>query len=91
MGESKETMVCQSVNIFDRKKIEIVGAVEVISSTEKEVHIKLQDSFMQVFGEKLTILKLIPEEKLLSISGVINGINYPSKLTKKSLLGKVFK
>ena len=88
--ENKENIVHQ-VCIFDRKKMDIVGAVEVLSSTEKEVHIKLQDGYMKIFGERLTIQKLIPNEQLLSLSGEVSGINYFSKLTKKSFLKKVFK
>ena len=88
--ENKENIVHQ-VSIFDRKKMEIVGAVEVLSSTEKEVHIKLQDGFMKIVGERLTIQKLIPNELLLSLSGEIGGISYSSGITKKSLFKRVFK
>ena len=79
------------INIFGRQKLEIVGALEIISSTEKEIYIKLLSEIMIVVGEKLTILKLVPEEELLIVSGQINGINFQSKMTKKSIFGKVFK
>lgn len=88
--ENKDSAIHQ-VNIFDRKKMEIVGAVEVLSSTEKEAHIKLQDGFMQILGERLTIQKLIPEERFLTLSGEIVSVSYSSRLSKKSLLKKVFK
>ncbi|MBP3581681.1 MAG: YabP/YqfC family sporulation protein [Clostridia bacterium] len=88
--DNKDNIVHQ-VSIFDRKKMDIVGAVEVLSSTEKEVHIKLQDGFMKITGERLTIQKLIPNEFLLSLSGEIGGIGYSSRLTKKSFFKKVFK
>lgn len=79
------------INIFDRKKIDIVGVREVVSSTEKEIYVKLNDSLMHIVGVGLTILKLVPEEEVLSIAGQINGLNFISKITKKSLFGKVFK
>lgn len=79
------------INIFDRNKIEITGAKEVVSSTEKEVYIKISDGFMQILGSELTIVKLVPEEEFLMVSGQIGGLNFVSKLTKKSLFGKVFK
>lgn len=79
------------INIFDRQRIEILGAKEVVSSTEKEVYVKISDGFMQVLGLGLTITKLVPEEESLLISGQINGVNFISKMTKKSLFGKVFK
>ena len=79
------------INIFDRQKIEVVGVHEIISSTEKEIYIKIFGGVMVIFGEGLTILKLLPEEESLIVSGQINGINFQSKMSKKSLFGKVFK
>ena len=79
------------INIFDRQRIETFGVKEVVSSTEKEVYVKLSDGFMQIVGVGLTITKLVPEEETLFVSGQINGLNFISKMTKKSLFGKVFK
>lgn len=80
-----------SVNIFNREKIEIVGAIEVLSSTDKEIVAKLQDNFIFVTGLGLKITKLVPEDTLLIASGNIVGVRYESKLSKKSFLKKVFK
>ncbi len=80
-----------SVNIVRREKIEIVGATEVVSSTSQEIIAKLQDSYLVVTGSGLTISKLVPEETLLIANGVIAGLKYESKLSKKSFFGKVFK
>ena len=91
MEVEKNLLENQIVNIVGRKKIELTGAIEVLSSTEKEVIVKLEGSYMRIVGEKLKILKLIPNEKSLAISGEINGLSYMSKLSKKSFLGKVFK
>ena len=81
----------QIVNIFNRSRIDATGILEIISSTDKEIYAKLEDSVMFIVGEKMTITKLIPEEKLFSVSGIIKGVSYVEKLTKKSFLGKVFK
>ena len=88
---SKSLLKNHSVSISGRDKIEVLGVSEIFSSTDKEIYAKLEDSVMLIVGEKMTITKLIPEEKLLSVSGIINGVNYVEKLTKKSFLGKVFK
>lgn len=79
------------LTIFEREKLEITQAVEIVSSTEKEIFVKLEKDVLQILGEGLKINKLIPESKTLSVSGKINGINYISKLNKKSLFKKVFK
>lgn len=80
-----------SVNILNKEKIEIQGATEVMSSTDKEIIAKLQDFFVFVTGTNLTISKLVPEETLLVASGNITGLKYENRLTKKSFLKKVFK
>lgn len=79
------------VTIYEREKLEITQAIEIISSTDKEIYVKLEDEIMQILGESLKINKLVPENKVLSISGKINGLNYISKSSKKSLFKKVFK
>ena len=64
---------------------------EILSSTDKEVYVKLTGDVLQILGERMKINKLIPDEKTLSVSGKINGVNYISKLVKKSLFKRVFK
>ena len=85
--ESKQTCV----NIYNREKLEITGVVEVLSSSEKEIFAKLNDSIARISGNKMKITKLIPDEMLLVVSGSIDGVVYESKQTKKSFLKKVFK
>lgn len=89
--KSKPMFGPKSINIFERQKIEVLGALEIISSTEKEIYIKLVDGIMLISGEGLTILKLLPEEETLIVSGRIDGVNFKSKMSKKSIFGKVFK
>ena len=73
----------QNVNIFNREKIEVSGVLEVLSSTDKEVFLKLDGASACITGEKMKIVKLLPEEKLLSVSGVILGISFKNKIQKK--------
>ncbi len=80
-----------TVQIFARERIDVVGVLEVLSSTEKEVIAKLENDFLTISGSGMSILKLIPDEGLLSVSGNISGLSYVSKLSKKSFFGKVFK
>lgn len=89
--KNKGILEPRHIQIYDRQKIEVLGAKEIISSTEKEVFVKLGDGNMRIDGVGLTILKLVPEEEILIISGQINGINFQTKMTKKSILGRVFK
>lgn len=81
----------QKVVINNRNKIEVSGVVEVLSSTDKDVLARLEKDFIQISGSGLTITKLMPDEKLLTVTGQISGFEYISKLNKKSFFGKVFK
>ena len=81
----------QYVNILNRERIDVSGVLEVLSSTDKEIYVKLEDVVGVVIGEKMTITKLVPEEKVLSVSGRIVGVSFQNQLQKKSFLKKVFK
>ena len=88
---SKSLLKNHSVNISGRDKIEVLGATEILSSTDKEIIAKLQDSYIFVLGSGLVVSKLVPEEAILVATGNITGLRYENKLTKKSFLKKVFK
>lgn len=90
--EKTDKNVAEDLVLFERKKLEMHGIVEVLSCTEKEAHIKLEKDFVCVLGQGLKIVKLLPESKFLSLSGVeIKAISYSSTRSKKSLFAKVFK
>ena len=86
MAESNHSLV-----IYNREKIEVGDVLEILSSTEKEIYVKLSSEILQIFGERMKINKLSPDDKSLCVNGRINGVNYISKVAKKSFLKKVFK
>lgn len=89
--ETKTQKIVHTVSIYARERIEVAGAIEVVSSTEKEVIAKLRDYFMVISGTNLTIVKLVPEEEVLIVSGNISGLKYENKASKKTIFGRVFK
>lgn len=91
MSENKIVTVCQDVQIFNREKITVSGVLEILSSTDKEIYLKLENSFMQISGNKLSIVELDAQAKTFSANGLIDGLAYHAKQTKKSFFGKVFK
>lgn len=86
MSENNHTIA-----IHCRERLDVTDVLEIISSTDKEIYVQLSNEVLQVFGEKMKINKLSPEEKSLSVVGKISGLRYISKITKKSFLKKVFK
>ena len=91
MAENKEIAISQDVSITNREKITVTGVLEIISSTDKEINLKLENSYLQIVGEKLTILKLEPEQRFLCVKGFVVGLSYQTKHNKKTFFGKVFK
>ena len=83
--------VNHTLSIFNRERLDVTSALEILSSSEKEVFVRLEKEVLQILGEDLKINKLIPESQTLSVTGKINGINYISKMAKKSIFKKVFK
>ena len=85
------TECSHNLTIYNRERLEVTDALEVISSTDKEIFVKLSNEILQIVGNEMKINKLAPEEKLLSVIGKIGGVNYISKIMKKSIFKKVFK
>ena len=91
MEEIKSSAKTETIRLFAREKLEVVGVEEVVSSTEKEAIVKVENGLLVVQGSGITISKLVPEDRFLILSGKIKMISFEEKLTKKSLMSKVFK
>jgi len=91
MEDQKNKINNQLVELYDRQKLKIVGAVEVVNSSDSDVLIKMENSYMFINGEGMTIIKLDPENRLLEVKGKINLISYQNKLQRKSFFKRVFK
>ena len=87
----KSDIKVNMVTIYNREKMEILGASEVLSSTQNEVIARVCDSLMIITGTELRVSKFVPEDKVLGIVGTVNAVKYENKVSKKSFLGKVFK
>ena len=89
---NQKTIVKKNViNIYNREKIDLTGVKEVLSSTDKQVIVKVEDSIIFIQGRELRVVKLIPEDEFLSISGFVDALKYDKKINKKSFMTKVFK
>ena len=93
MEKSADNLIVKNniINMYNREKLEITGVTEVISSTDKEIITKIQNVILVVFGNDLRVVKLVPEDMLLNVSGKIDGLKYETKINKKSFMSKVFK
>lgn len=93
MEKINENLIVKNniINMYNREKLEVTGVTEVLSSSEKEIITKVQNVVLVIFGSELRVIKLVPEDSFLSVSGKIDGLRYETKLNKKSFMSKVFK
>ena len=93
MEKSAENLVVKNhiINLYNREKLDITGITEVLSSTEREIITKVQNVMLVIFGSDLRVVKLVPEDTFLTVTGKIDGLKYETKLNKKSFMSKVFK
>jgi hypothetical protein len=64
------------INLYNREKMELTGIKEVISSTDKEIIARVDNSIITIQGKELRVVKLMPEDEFLSISGMIDLFKY---------------
>ena len=79
------------LTIYGRERVEVTDVLEILSSTDKEIYVRLSNEILQMIGDHMKINKLSPEDGVLCVYGKINGLNYISKFAKKSFFKKVFK
>ena len=81
----------QSILLEDRSKLTINGATKVLSSTNTQAVIEMQDQNLIVLGQNIEITKLNLENNEVVFKGEINSIKYYQKNEKKNIIKRLFK
>jgi len=81
----------QSIYIEDRKKINLVGATKIISSTSTQAVVEMNDTTLIIQGTSLEITKLNLDNNEVSFVGDFVCAKYTNKAEKKSLFKRIFK
>lgn len=81
----------QSIFLENRTKLTIKGATKILSSTNIQAIIELQDQNLMISGQNIEITKLNLEENEVCFNGEINCIKYCSKNDKKNIIKRLFK
>ena len=79
------------LEIICRKKVNITGVNEVISSQDSSVSIKTNCGAMQICGSALRIGRLDLEKGILEIEGSVTSVKYVGSAEKKSFFARIFK
>lgn len=81
----------ESICIEDRKKISLLGATKVISSTSTQAVVEVQDCSVVITGTNIEVTKLDLDNKQVNFTGNFSAIKYVQKAEKTNLLKRLFK
>lgn len=81
----------ERIIIDDRKSIIINGATKVISTTQTQAIVEIEDTNLLVSGTNIEVTKLDLSNKEVEFAGNINSVKYLSKTEKTPLLKRIFK
>lgn len=81
----------QSILLEDRTKLTIKGATKVLSSTNNQAIVELQEQNLVISGQNIEITNLNLENGEVVFNGEINSIKYSPKNEKKNIIKRLFK
>ena len=74
----------ETLSLDNRQILKLDGIMEVLSSSETQVYVKLKDTDLSILGQNLHIARLDVESGIAEINGDINCIKYGK-------IGNIFK
>lgn len=74
--EKKETVYNENISLTNRKNIHIDGIIEIISTAENNLNVKLKDTFLHIAGDNIHITKLDVATGILEAEGDFLNIKY---------------
>ncbi len=77
--------------LVNRSNLTITGIKKVLAVSETTLSLLLENTSMNIFGEKMEVKKLDVESGILEVLGIINTIKYVSSKEKANLFKKIFK
>lgn len=81
----------ESITIEDRKKLSILGATKMVSSTQTQAVVEVGGSNVVISGTNIEVTKLDLENKQVHFSGSFSGVRYVQKTEKVGLMKRIFK
>lgn len=81
----------ETITIEDRKKILVIGATKMLSSTNTQAVVEMSDCNLVISGKNIEITKLNLDNKEVSFSGEISAVRYANKTEKTNIIKRLFK
>lgn len=84
----EENKIKETLSLINRKTLKLDGIVEINSSSESQMSIKLKDTTLTILGSNMHITRLDVETGILEVDGLINLIKYGKN---ENLFKRIFK
>ena len=68
--------ISENLNLNNRKSLKLEGIVEINSSSETFLSIKMKDTILAIQGQNLNITRLDVSTGVLEVEGIIDSIKY---------------
>lgn len=88
---SKSVSGPQSLNLKNRRNMEMSGVKEVISFNEDKVILQTTEGVLNIKGKELNIQQLNLDEGEIEIEGLVFSLEYSDKTNSKGLINRLFK
>ena len=86
--DKQNTNLSESLILSNRKNLKLEGVIEVLSTSDSNLYLKMKDTSLQITGENINILKLDVNTSSLEAEGKFICIKYGSS---KNLFKRIFK
>ena len=77
----------ENISLINRKNLKMTGILEIISSSENGIYLKVKDNNLTILGNNIHITKLDIENKILEAEGVFESFKYG----KSNIFKRIFK
>lgn len=86
--ETQKTHINENLSLSDRNKLKLDGIIEIISSSDTNISLKLKDTPLIIMGNNINITRLDIEQGILEANGNFESIKYGKQT---SLFKRIFK
>lgn len=73
---NENNKISENLSLCNRKYLKIEGVVEINSSSETFLNIKLKDTNLNICGQNMHITRLDINTGILEVDGLVNSIKY---------------
>ncbi len=80
-----------NIILKNRKNLSVSGIEKVVSVSQKQLSMEMEDCSLFVLGENMEVKKLDVDCGNLEVEGLISEIKYAGKKEKTNLIKRIFK